>query len=411
LAEAFKEGQEGRWNERYRELKDLLSEREYRSASRSTINAHYTDPEIARCVWKAVTRLGYSGGPTLEPAAGVGHFFGVRPLNAAIEMHGIEMDTVSGRIAQHLYQSADIRIIPYEDVRMEQNRYNLVISNVPFSDVKPYEDSKTRTPGLDGRYALHDFYFLKSLYGARPGGIVAFITSRYTMDKESKEVREKIAAAADFIGAIRLPNNTFRGIASTEVVTDIVFLQKRMEGQEPTELTRKFVLSGEITLDGTNRSEKVHISQYFIDNPQFVLGRAELAGTMYKANEYTVSSEYEDLYSEIDTVIKLLPENIMSVMIEKRTRELEEKGNPLPNVSGEGLLNGSYVVGNDARLYQKHPLTGVVELSSLYEDEAANRQGIQCIMKMVTIKDSVKKAIQHYHNDQPLDVQRCHIAH
>ena len=230
LSEAFKESNEGKWKERSEELKDLLGESEYRSASRSTINAHYTDPEIARRVWKAALRLGYSGGPTLEPAAGVGHFFGVRPLGVPIEMHGIEMDSISGRIAQHLYQSADIRIMPYENVRMEENRYNLIISNVPFSDVKPYEDSKTRTPGLDGRYALHDFYFLKSLYGTRPGGIVAFITSRYTLDKESKEVREKIAESADFVGAIRLPNDTFKGIANTEVVTDIVFLQKRSHG-------------------------------------------------------------------------------------------------------------------------------------------------------------------------------------
>ena len=315
------------------------------------------------------------------------------------------MDNISGRIAQHLYQSADIRIMPFEDVRMEENRYNLVISNVPFSEVKPYEDSKIRTPGLDGRYALHDFYFLKSLYGTRPGGVVAFITSRYTMDKESTEVREKIAQAADFIGAIRLPNNTFRGIANTEVVTDIVFLQKRAEGREPTALTGKFVLSGEIELPGRSGPEKVHVNQYFIDNPQFVLGRPLLSGTMYKANEYTVSSEYEDLYSEIDKVIQMLPENIMSVMVEKRTKELEEKGSPLPSAKEEGLLNGSYVIGNDMRLYQKHPLTGVVELSSLYEDEAANGSKIACIMKMVTIKDSVKKAIQHYHNDQPLEVQ------
>src|SRR5208283_5467304 len=246
LAATFTEDSQGKWRERFQELIDVLSESEYRSASRSTINAHYTDPEIARCVWKAVVRLGYSGGPTLEPAAGVGHFFGVRPHNMAIEMHGIEMDSVSGRIAQHLYQSADIRIMPYEDVRIEENRYNLIISNVPFSDVKPYEDSKTRTPGLDGRYALHDFYFLKSLYGARPGGIVAFITSRYTMDKESTEVREKIAESADFIAAVRLPNNSFKGIANTEVVTDIVFLQKKSHEQDLSELTRKFLGTGEI---------------------------------------------------------------------------------------------------------------------------------------------------------------------
>jgi N12 class adenine-specific DNA methylase len=406
LSEAFKEAQEGRWKERYQELKDLLSESEYRSASRSTINAHYTDPEIARRVWKVVLRLGYSGGPTLEPAAGVGHFFGVRPLGTPIEMHGIEMDSISGRIAQHLYQSADIRIMPYENVRMDENRYNLIISNVPFSEVKPYEDTRTRTPGLDGRYALHDFYFLKSLYGTRPGGIIAFITSRYTMDKESTEVREKMAQTADFVGAIRLPNNTFRAIANTEVVTDIVFLQKRSPEQTPSELTRKFITTGEIPLEGTEGTRGVRVNQYFIDNPQFVLGRSELAGTMYRANEYTVTSESEDLYGEIDKAIALLPENIMSVMIENRTRELEEKDSAGAAMAGDSLLNGSYAIGEDTRLYQKHPTTGVVELCSLYEEEAANSEKIICIMKMVTLKESLKKAIQHYYSDQPLDVQR-----
>ena len=351
-------------------------------------------------------RLGYSGGPTLEPAAGVGHFFGVRPLGVPIEMHGIEMDSISGRIAQHLYQSADIRIMPYENVRMEENRYNLIISNVPFSDVRPYEDSRTRTPGLDGRYALHDFYFLKSLYGTRPGGIVAFITSRYTLDKESTEVREKIAESANIVGAIRLPNDTFKGIASTEVVTDIVFLQKRSPSQELSELTRKFLGTGEIELEGKEGARKVHVNQYFIDNPQFVLGRAELAGTMYRANEYTVTSQSEDLYEEIDKAIQLLPENIMSVMIENRTRELEEKRPVEVGKGSECLLNGSYVIGSDTRLYQKHPITGEIELCSLYEDEAANNAKIVCIMKMVTLKESLKKAIQHYYSDQPLEVQR-----
>ncbi|MGA2614324.1 MAG: hypothetical protein ABSG38_12870, partial [Spirochaetia bacterium] len=360
LSEAFKESNEGKWKERSQELKDLLGESEYRSASRSTINAHYTDPEIARRVWKAALRLGYSGGPTLEPAAGVGHFFGVRPLGVPVEMHGIEMDSISGRIAQYLYQSADIRIMPYENARMEENRYNLIISNVPFSDVKPYEDSKTRTPGLDGRYALHDFYFLKSLYGTRPGGIVAFITSRYTLDKESKEVREKIAESADFVGAIRLPNDTFKGIANTEVVTDIVFLQKRSHEQEPSELTRKFLDTAEIELEGKDGTQRVHVNQYFIDNPQFVLGRAELAGTMYRANEYTITSQSEDLYAEIDKAIQLLPEAIMSVMIENRTRELEETRPVAVGKGSEGLLNGSYVIGSDTRLYQKHPITGEI---------------------------------------------------
>ena len=406
LAEAFKEDSQGKWRERFQELRDVLSESEYRSASRSTINAHYTDPEIARCVWKAVVRLGYSGGPTLEPAAGVGHFFGVRPHNMAIEMHGIEMDSVSGRIAQHLYQSADIRIMPYEDVRIEENRYNLIISNVPFSEIKPYEDRKTRTPGLDGRYALHDFYFLKSLYGTRPGGLIAFITSRYTMDKESKEVRQKIAQSADFVGAMRLPNNTFTNIANTEVVTDIVFLQKRPVGREPTELTQTFLDTAEIELEGKGGKQRVHINEYFIDNPQFVLGRAELAGTMYRSDEYTVTSTRENLYDQIDKAINRLPENIASIMTEARTRELEGAQGPVAGPDGEGALNGSYFFGSDSRLYQKHPVTGDVELSSLYEDESANRTKIDCIKKMVGLKECLKEAVQRYHSDQPLEVQR-----
>ena len=171
-------------------------------------------------------------------------------------------------------------------------------------------------------------------------------------------------------------------------------------------MTRKFLGTGEIELEGKEGTQRVHVNQYFIDNPQFVLGRAELAGTMYKANEYTVTSQSEDLYAEIDKAIQLLPENIMSVMIENRTRELEEKSPVAVGKGSEGLLNGSYVIGSDTRLYQKHPITGEIELCSLYEDEAANSAKIVCIMKMVTLKESLKKAIQHYYSDQPLEVQR-----
>ena len=241
LSEVFKQNLEGTWLDRQNRLKTALSDEEYRSASRSTINAHYTSPEVVRAVWDGACRLGYSGGPTMEPALGIGHFFGMRPSHLPVEMHGIELDSISGRIAQHLYQSADIKINGYENLRMEKDRYNLFISNVPFADVKPYEEKKNQTPGIDNRYSLHDFYFLKSLHGTRPGGLVAFITSRYTLDKENTEVRSKIAETADFVGAIRLPNNTFRQIADTEVVTDIVFLQKRLENQPMSDLTKSFI--------------------------------------------------------------------------------------------------------------------------------------------------------------------------
>ena len=164
-----------------------------------------------------------------NPGAGsrTGLFFGLRPDSLPIEMHGIELDPISGKIAQQLYQTAYIHIAAYENIKIRKDQYNLIISNVPFGDDRPYEDKRNQTPGLDNRYAIHDFYFLKSLYGLKPGGVIAFVTSRYTMDKLDTEIRSKIADQADFIGAIRLPNSSFKEIADTEVVSDIVFYRKR----------------------------------------------------------------------------------------------------------------------------------------------------------------------------------------
>ncbi len=408
LSEVFKQNLEGTWQERQIRLKTALSDEEYRSASRSTINAHYTSPEVTRAVWDGACRLGYSGGPTMEPALGIGHFFGMRPSHLPVEMHGIELDSISGRIAQHLYQSADIKINGYENLRMEKGRYNLFISNVPFADVKPYEEKKNQTPGIDNRYSLHDFYFLKSLHGTRPGGLVAFITSRYTLDKENTEVRSKIAESADFVGAIRLPNNTFRQIADTEVVTDIVFLQKRLENQPMSELTKSFINTSELTLQPSDGSDPVStpINKYFADHPEMVLGKNELAGTMYRGNEYTVSLPDQDLEPLLSKAVQNLPENIMSVMVDNRTFEIEAPSSPLSHVDQEKLVSGSFVIGQDDRLYQKSTETGKIELSSLYNKEDTNKDDINRIMQMVTIKDCLKGAIDHYYNNQNLEVHR-----
>jgi N12 class adenine-specific DNA methylase len=408
LSEVFKQNLEGTWLDRQNRLKTALSDEEYRSASRSTINAHYTSPEVVRAVWDGACRLGYSGGPTMEPALGIGHFFGMRPSHLPVEMHGIELDSISGRIAQHLYQSADIKINGYENLRMEKDRYNLFISNVPFADVKPYEEKKNQTPGIDNRYSLHDFYFLKSLHGTRSGGLVAFITSRYTLDKENSEVRSKIAESADFIGAIRLPNNTFREIADTEVVTDIVFLQKRPENQPMSDLTKSFINTAELTLQPTDGSAPVStsINNYFVDHPEMVLGKNELAGTMYRANEYTVSLSDQDLEPLLSKAIQNLPENIMSVMVDNRTLEIESASSPLSHVDQEKLVSGAFVIGQDDRLYQKTPETGKIELSRLYNKEGSNKDDINRIMQMVTIKDCLKDAIDHYYNNQNLEVHR-----
>ena len=406
LQEAFKQDLEGPWLERQKQLKTALNDSEYRSASRSTINAHYTSPEVAKAVWNGACRLGYAGGPTMEPATGIGHFFGLRPTHLPIEMHGIELDSISGRLAQQLYQSADIKVSAYENILAEKDRYNLHISNVPFADIKPYEEKKNQTPGLDNRYSLHDFYFLKSLYATRPGGLCAFITSRYTMDKVDTEVRSKIAGTADFIGAIRLPDNSFREIANTEVVTDIVFLQKRLDDQPMSELTKSFIGISPISFPSKDGADPINIpvNNYFVEHPEMILGTPELTGTMYRGNEYTVSNAGE-LAPLLETAIANLPENIMSIMVDDRTKAADTF-EPLSHIKPENLPRGSFIVGLDNRLYQKDIETGKIELSELYNKDNSNRDSIERIMKMVTIKECVKDAIDNYYNEQPLEVHR-----
>lgn len=407
LSEVFKKDLEGPWLDRQNALKAALTPEEYASASRSTLNAHYSDPQIIDSIWTAVTRMGYNGGPTLEPATGVGHFFGKRPENLPIEMHGIELDSVSGRIAQQLYQSADIKITGYEDIRMPDSRYNLIISNVPFGDYKPYEEKRNRTPGLDNRYSIHDFYFLKSLHGVREGGLIAFITSRYTLDKLDTEVRENIAQKADFIGAIRLPNNAFTQIADTEVVTDIVFLQKRSPSQEMSDQTKRFIDTGSITLESPDGPVSFAVNQYFIDHPEMVLGSPELTGTMYSSNEYTVSLKDDSLKLRLESAVSNLPENIMNVFVDEKTKQLDDSINlAISHIDTDILPRGSFIVGSDNRLYQKGFDTGTIEPSRLYRDESKNADTILRIMLMSSIRDCVKEAIEHYHSGQQLEVSR-----
>ncbi|MFA5385697.1 MAG: diguanylate cyclase, partial [Eubacteriales bacterium] len=232
----------------YQEIKDLLTKEEYQTAIHSTLNAHYTSPMVIQNVWNAVLRLGFNGGNVLEPGMGIGHFFGLRPTATKMAMSGIELDSITGRIAKQLYQNAIIKVQGYETHKMPKDYYNLIISNVPFLEEKysPTETPAAKTPGINKRYALHDFYFLKSLYGLRPGGIIAFVTSRYTMDKKDSEIRKLITNQADFLGAIRLPSSAFKKNAGTEVVTDVIFLQKRFPNGEQSSMNESFVNVGSV---------------------------------------------------------------------------------------------------------------------------------------------------------------------
>ena len=211
------------WSEEYKNLKMLLSEEQYRAAMESTLTAFYTPPVVIRSIYEELERMGFSQGNILEPSCGVGHFFGLLPESmSGSKLHGIELDPLTGAIAQKLYPHADIQVQGFEETKLPDNHFDVVLGNVPFGDFKVVDK---RYSGQN--FLIHDYFFAKALDKVRPGGVVAFITSKGTMDKENPSVRRYIAQRAELLGAIRLPNDTFRANAGTEVTSDILFVQKR----------------------------------------------------------------------------------------------------------------------------------------------------------------------------------------
>ena len=262
----------------YEELEGLLTADEIDAAKGSTRNAHYTDPEIVSAMWKSLAALGFKGpARVLEPAVGIGNFLGMVPegQRQGLKFTGVELDAVSGQIARQLYQTADIRIQGFQDAKIPGNFYDLAISNVPFADTKILEDRAYRKH----RFALHNYFIAKSIDKVRPGGLLAFITTHYTMDAKNDAFREYVAQRADLVGALRLPNTAFKKNAATEVVTDILFFRKKVEGETREAPAWKSFA----TIDqGT-------INEYFVAHPKNVLGDHSTAGSMYRQNEYTVT--------------------------------------------------------------------------------------------------------------------------
>jgi len=341
----------------YNELKDLLTEEEYNAARRSTLNAHYTSPTVIQSMWNGLVRMGYNGGNVLEPAIGIGHFFGLRPTTLKMAMSGIELDPISGRIARQLYQNADIRVQGYETFKMPKDYYQAIVSNVPFSDSKPVEPNEIKTPGLKEKVSLHDFYFLKSLYGLRPGGIIAFVTSRYTMDKKDSSIRKEITKQGDFIGAVRLPTTAFKENAGTEVVTDIIFIQKRAEDKPESDLNKLFVDTSPVMMQrvkGEGQKEEF-VNKYYQENPDMVIGDQDLSGTMYTGDQYNVvlkpDISKEGFSDMLNDAVNSLPQNIISDYIVS-----EEKAKPQEDMDNLGdihqLPTGSYFTRH-GNVYQK----------------------------------------------------------
>ena len=291
LADAFDPEKAG-WRAEYDELYAALSPEEYAAARASTLNAHYTSPTVIKAIYEAVGSMGFQTGNILEPAMGVGNFFGLLPQEMqGSRLYGVELDSITGRIAKQLYPKADITVAGFETTD-RRDFFDLTIGNVPFGQYQVNDRAYNKLG-----FSIHDYFFAKTLDQVRPGGVIAFVTSRYTMDKQSPEVRKYIAQRAELLGAIRLPNNAFKANAGTEVVSDIIFLQKR---DRPIDIEPDWVHLGE-------NEDGFSINQYFIDNPEMVLGRQTSESTQYGRQDFTVEP-YEDL--DLATQLRYAIQNI-----------------------------------------------------------------------------------------------------
>ena len=291
LADAFDESKDN-WKDEFAELYATLSPEEYVAARASTLNAHYTSPTVIKAIYEAVGNMGFQTGNILEPAMGVGNFFGLLPQEMqGSRLYGVELDSITGRIAKQLYPKADITVAGFETID-RRDFFDLAIGNVPFGQYQVNDRAYNKLG-----FSIHDYFFAKTLDQVRPGGVIAFVTSRYTMDKRSPEVRKYIAQRAELLGAIRLPNNAFKANAGTEVVSDIIFLQKR---DRPIDIEPDWVHLGE-------NEDGFSINQYFIDNPEMVLGRQTSESTQYGRQDFTVEP-YEDL--DLATQLRYAIQNI-----------------------------------------------------------------------------------------------------
>ena len=291
LADAFDPDKES-WSKEYAQLKELLTPEEYAAARGSTLNAHYTSPTVIRAIYEAVGRMGFETGNILEPSCGVGNFFGMLPESmTGSKLYGVELDSISGRIAKQLYPKADIIVAGFETTD-RRDFYDLAIGNVPFGQYQVRDKAYDKL-----NFNIHNYFFAKALDQVRPGGVVAFVTSRYTMDAKDSTVRRYLAQRAELLGAIRLPNNAFKANAGTEVVSDIIFLQKR---DRPLDIVPEWTQTGQ-TEDGFT------INRYFLDHPEMVLGRPTAESTQYGKQDYTVAPiEGLELADQLHDAVKYI---------------------------------------------------------------------------------------------------------
>nr|WP_242981401.1 DEAD/DEAH box helicase family protein [Faecalibacterium prausnitzii] len=376
LADAFDPGKDN-WAKEYAELKGLLSEDEYAAARSSTLNAHYTSPVVIRSIYDAVEKMGFQSGNILEPSMGVGNFFGMLPDTMAdSRLYGVELDSITGRIAKKLYPQADITVAGFETTD-RRDFYDLAVGNVPFGQYKVNDKAYNKLG-----FSIHNYFFAKAIDQVRPGGIVAFVTSRYTMDSKDSTARKHMAERADLLGAIRLPNNAFRANAGTDVVSDIIFLQKR---DRPIDHEPDWVQLGK-TEDG------FAINQYFVDHPEMVLGEMTTESTQYGREEFTVAPlEGTSLADQLAEAVQHIEGQYTEVEVETPDiADAENEKHILP--ADPDVKNFSYTVVDGEVFYRENSVMTQVELS----DTAKGR-----VTGMVELRQIVNDLIQQQLEDYP----------
>ena len=376
LADAFDPGKDS-WAKEYAELKGLLSEDEYAAARSSTLNAHYTSPTVIRGIYDAVERMGFKSGNILEPSMGVGNFFGMLPTSMAnSRLYGVELDSITGRIAKKLYPQADITVAGFETTD-RRDFYDLAVGNVPFGQYKVNDKAYNKLG-----FSIHNYFFAKAIDQVRPGGIIAFVTSRYTMDSKDSTARKHMAERADLLGAIRLPNNAFRANAGTDVVSDIIFLQKR---DRPIDHEPDWVQLGK-TEDG------FAINQYFADHPEMVLGELTTESTQYGREEFTVAPlEGTSLADQLAEAVQHIEGQYTEVEVETPDiADAENEKHILP--ADPEVKNFSYTVVDGEVFYRENSVMTQVELS----DTAKGR-----VTGMVELRQIVNDLIDQQLNDFP----------
>ena len=375
LADVFDPNKEN-WSAEYTQLKGLLTEEEYAAARASTLNAHYTSPVVIRAIYDAVEKMGFQSGNILEPSLGIGNFFGMLPSGMAdSRLYGVELDSITGRIAQKLYPQADITVAGFETTD-RRDFYDLAVGNVPFGQYKVNDKAYNKLG-----FSIHNYFFAKTIDQIRPGGVIAFVTSRFTMDSKDSSARKYMAERADLLGAIRLPNNAFKANASTEVVSDILFLQKR---DRPADIEPAWVQLGQ-TEDGFN------INQYFVDHPEMVLGNLELESTQYGHDLTVAPIEDANLADQLTEAVQHIEGQYTAVEIAAPdVADAEAQRKTLP--ADPTVKNFSYTVVDGEIYYRENSIMTQIELP----DNAKGR-----VAGMVELRQIVNELIDQQLNDFP----------